>query len=155
MKNISLCFLFLLSSCGIQGPSSTIALYPPNGLMVTYSNSRREYTVTFQALNPEENFSGYNLYYTTSLASAELGQGQKVVLKSAIINDRDPTFIVNQPFDTVQTFTYVLNEDKMPNNFFYFTTTQASDYRFVVRSYDRAAARESVSSRYYRTYVPP
>lgn len=154
MKKLLLLLFLPLSSCGIEGPASTISLFAPNGLRVIYSTGAKTYTVSFDALNPESGFSGYNLYYTRDLATAEIGQGEKVILKDTVATTLDPTFIVNRPFFTVQTFTFVLNEDKMPDTFFD-TTIPASDFYFILRSYDRSAARESVSSLHYRTTVVP
>lgn len=154
MKKLLLLLFLPLSSCGIEGPSSTISLFAPNGLRVTYTQSTKTYTVMFDALNPESGFSGYNLYYTRDLATAEIGQGERVILKGTVASTLDPTFTINRPFFTVQTFTFPLNEDKMPDVFFDAAFTP-SDFYFILRSYDRSAARESVSSLYFRTIVVP
>lgn len=154
MKKTILFGLLLAASCGIEGPTSTISLYPPGALNVYYNSGTQEYTVMFQGLNPETGFSGYNLYYTTNLGTANLGQGQKVSLKTNLNTNLDPTFAVNPPFATVSNFRYTLNRDQLPATFFD-PTVSAYSFYFILRAYDRSAARESVSSLYSETRPLP
>ncbi|MGL5721693.1 MAG: hypothetical protein ACRCY4_04760, partial [Brevinema sp.] len=98
MKNIILFSFLLFSACGIQAPQAIPRLYPPGALSVQFSSAggANIYTVTFEGLNSETNFSGYNLYYTADEAAARIGSGTKVVRVS--MTTADPTFAIANPF---------------------------------------------------------
>ena len=142
-KFIILSFLFL-SACGIQAPSAIKRLFPPGAVKIVFNSGTSSYTITFQGLNPETFFSGYNLYYTTNSAAAAIGSGTKVVRINT--SSTDPTFVVNSPFFTVSNFTFTLdNNNTITNNIFGSGTPIISPFSFhwFIRAYSVSEALES------------
>lgn len=142
-----LLFLFFLSSCGLEVPQSAPRLFPPNGLKVSSTLSDGgKYKIDFQGLNPESDFSGYNLYYTSSEADATLGVGKKVSVISNTNRTLEPTFSVSPPFNKASNFTYTLRRDNDLADDPFFKPSEMPTFHFFVRAYSRTRNFESPSS---------
>ncbi|MGL5255243.1 MAG: hypothetical protein ACRC9L_09670 [Brevinema sp.] len=155
MKNILILSFLFFSSCGVQAPSGIPRLFPPGALKVTYSTAGTgTYTIMFEGLNPEDVFSGYNLYYTVNESSAVIGSGTKIVRTS--IAATDPTFSISRPFFNVSNFTFELNiNNAASNNIFHGLGATPATIWWFVRAYSRSENRESPYSLAVLTVVDP
>ena len=157
MKNTIIFSLLLLSACGIQAPSAIKRLFPPGDISVVYDSSGTgKYTITFQGLNPEDFFSGYNLYFTDSPSAAAIGSGTKIVPSNKARTD--PTFTINGPFLSVSNFTFtLLNNSTITNVIFHSGVPAAtpSSFYWFVRAYSTSEALESPYSLAVRTVTIP
>ncbi|MGL5722279.1 MAG: hypothetical protein ACRCY4_07765 [Brevinema sp.] len=158
MKNIIIFSFLLLSSCGIQAPQAIPRLFPPGAVTAVYSTAGTgAYTITFEGLNPETIFSGYNLYYTTNQPSAVIGVGTKLVLNGQ--TSTDPSIQINAPFFTVSRFEVILNNNNAStsNNIFHSGVPAAnpSTIYWFIRAYSRSENRESPYSLPVLTVVDP
>ena len=156
MKNICIISFLLLSACGIQAPTAIKRLFPAGAVRVTYSTvGTGTYTVTFQGLNPEDFFSGYNLYYTDNSTAAAIGSGTKVIRTSAA--STDPTIPIGDPFNNVTTFSFTMTDSSVTNKIFHSGVPSAtpSTFHWFIRAYSVSEALESPYSLSVQTVVDP
>ena len=144
-KLLTIIFLFF-SSCGIEVPQPVPRLYSPNGLIVeNVFNSDGDPTavlrVTWHGLNPELEFSGYNIYYTDNDADATAFKGTKILCRN--FNPRQSTLVVLQPFNISRPFSYDVKK-------FYYETGELfinnKQYWFFVTAFNQVRNLESPPS---------
>lgn len=152
MHKIAFIFLLLFSACGIEVPQPIPRLYAPNGLRVenvyktvgSTQEAQARLRLTWYGVNPELEFSGYNIYYTSNYADAVAFRGTKILCRQ--FNPRQATLVVRQPFDEAQYFDYEIKK-------FYYAGqgelfTEGTEYWFFIKAYNQTRNIESPPSMY-------
>ena len=144
-KSLIIIFLFF-SSCGIEVPQPIPRLYAPNGVQVFNAASEAgvpaaTVRITWYGLNPELEFSGYNIYFTDNIADANALKGVKILCKN--FNPRQASFVVSPPFDVSKSFSYDVTK-------FYYNTGElfinGKEYWFFVTAFNQLRNLESPPS---------
>ncbi len=148
MKRYSLFLFLLLSHCGLEVPQAIPRLYSPNGVKVNnigYSTVRVEWC----GVNPEEEFSGYNIYYTDNITDATAFIGTKILCVN--FNPKQASLPVKPPFNYAKEFSHDITK-------YYYATnnsvlfTQGKEYWFFVTAYNQTRDLESPPS-YYASVI--
>ncbi len=143
-KFLILTFIFF-SSCGIEVPQPIPRLYSPNGAQArnVFANGVPQAIIqlTWYGVNPEEGFSGYNIYFTDNEADATAFKGTKLLCKN--FNPRQATLVVPQPFNKSRPFSFNIKK-------FYYNQgelfTQGSQYWFFITAFNQVRNLESPPS---------
>ncbi len=143
MKKYYLFLLLFLSYCGLEVPQAIPRLYAPNGVSVE-NNGYSEVQVTWWGINPEEEFSGYNIYYTDNITDAYSFTGTKILCIN--FNPKEPTSPVKPPFNVAREFSYNINKYYYSDGSALFT--QGKEYWFFVKAYNFNRDLESPASFY-------
>ena len=138
MKKTLIIFFILFSSCGQEIHQPVPRLYAPNGVQVYNSLlgtgvPAATLRVTWFGLNPELEFSGYNIYYTDNIADATALKGTKILC--ANFNPKQASFVVRQPFNVSRSFSYDIKK-------FYYAGqgqlfSQGKEYWFFVTAFNQ------------------
>lgn len=144
-KSLIIIFLFF-SSCGIEVPQPIPRLYAPNGVQVfnaaTAGGSAATVRITWYGLNPELEFSGYNIYFTDDINSAASYKGVKILCRN--FNPRQASFVVPRPFNVSRPFSYDVKK------FYYSSNTElfknGTTYWFFVTAFNQVRNLESPPS---------
>jgi len=150
MKNLILLF-FLFTACGIEVPQPIPRLYAPNGLIVENSKSSSgippsTFQLTWWGVNPEEGFSGYNIYYVTNHADASAYRNGTRIL-CINFNPQQATLVVKPPFNRSRLFSYNIKKFYYANQGELFT--QGKEYWFWITAYNNVRNLESPASQFY------
>lgn len=147
--HLVLIFLFL-NSCGIELPQPKTRLYAPNGLIVKNSKSggvpAATLVLTWYGLNPEEDFSGYNIYFTNNITDATAYKGTKILSKN--FNPKQATLPVMPPFTVARQFTFDIKKYYYAGGKPLFE--QNREYWFFVKAFSVVKNIESPASQYYK-----
>ncbi|MGL4561245.1 MAG: hypothetical protein ACRCV0_03015 [Brevinema sp.] len=138
-------FFLLLSSCGIETPQGLPKLFTPNGVLIKEGSETpsRTLTICWTGLNPEDDFTGYNIYYTRDKNSALSLNGRRLPNISGG-NSTDSTFLVSFPVFTARKFTFLLNRDLYRDGF---EDLKASGPIFIyIKAHSQTRAFESEPS---------
>lgn len=145
-KIIFILTLFLsFSKCGLEVPQPIPRLYPPNGVRVFNAGAGKPSTVrlTWYGVNPEQQFSGYNIYYTDDIANATSYNGTKILCLQ--FNPSQATLPVH-PFNVAKKFTFDITKFYYANQGELFT--EGKEYWFYVKAYNQIRNIESPPSLY-------
>ncbi len=118
--------MIAVTSCGIEGIEQFKELNPPLGLTATATNNT--ITLRFYSSNPEEYFSGFDIYIAGSIEELKNGSGTK--MPNADFDANKPTLWENiSPSSNVIIYqvTFTENHDQQP--------FQALDYYFFVKAF--------------------
>ncbi|MGL5955865.1 MAG: hypothetical protein ACRC0X_04575 [Brevinema sp.] len=142
-------FLYFFSSCGLEVPQPIPRLYSPNGIRVENVRSgtgvpASTIRVRWYGINPEEGFSGYNIYYTDNFANALNYKGTKILCLS--FNPKQATLPIRPPFNVVREFSFDVTKFYYANQGELFT--QGKEYWFFVTAYNQVRNLESPPSYY-------
>ena len=146
MKKLLIVIFLFFSSCGIEVPQPVPRLYTPNGVQVLNASKitgvpAATVRVTWYGLNPEEGFSGYNIYFTDNIADANALKGIKILCKN--FNPRQASFVVSPPFNVSRSFSYDITK-------FYYNDgelfTNGKQYWFFVTAFNQVRNLESPPS---------
>ncbi|MGL4389103.1 MAG: hypothetical protein ACRCTJ_06905 [Brevinema sp.] len=111
-KTLLLSIYMLINSCGIETPQGLPKLFTPNGVVILEgSKSSQNLTICWYGLNPENEFSGYNIYYAKTKNDALNLRGRKLPNISGG-NTQDPSIIVNFPFFEARKFSFLFERNK-------------------------------------------
>ncbi|MGL4366979.1 MAG: hypothetical protein ACRCTQ_01655 [Brevinemataceae bacterium] len=153
-KNIFLTtfILPLLTFCGIEVAQPIPRLYAPNGLIVESGRNAAgeptaQFVLTWQGLNPEEEFSGYNIYYANTRVDAMAYRGKKLLNDKLAFDRLQPTLVVRRPFTVASNFTFVIHKYYYSANEQLFTNNM--DYWFFIKAYNLVRNIESPPSLYF------
>ena len=146
MKKLLIIIFLFFSSCGIEVPQPIPRLYAPNGVQVLNASAvtgvpASTLRVTWYGLNPELEFSGYNIYFTDNIGDATANKGIKILCKN--FNPRQASFVVPRPFNVSRSFSYDITK-------FYYNTgelfTAGKEYWFFVTAFNQVRNLESPPS---------
>ncbi len=147
MKNLYLSIvLFLTAGCGLETPQSIPRLYPPNGVQVfneTAGANNSSFQIKWWGINPESEFSGYNVYYTDSLVEAQSYTATKLLCVN--LNPSQATLPVTPPFNITRQFTFNVNKYAYGSTAIF---ENGKTYYFYVTAYNRIRGCESPTSLY-------
>lgn len=145
-KKLLLIFLFsFFSHCGIEVPQPIPRLYSPNGVQASNAgNPPSTVRLTWFGVNPEEGFSGYNIYYTDNIANAESYRGTKILCLN--FNPRQATVPIRPPFNLARQFSFNITKFYYANQGELFT--EGKEYWFYVTAFNQVRNIESPPSRY-------
>ncbi|MGL4394268.1 MAG: hypothetical protein ACRCS8_03485 [Brevinema sp.] len=140
-------FFLGFSSCGIETPQALPKLFAPNGVVILEGENTpsRTITVSWFGSNPEEHFSGYNIYYATDRNDALNLRGRRI--PNSAVNSTDATYIVTLPFYNVQEFNFVFNRDNH-GSVIQNDLRNAPTVYIWVRAYSKIQGIESEASRF-------
>lgn len=146
MKKNQLFILFIiLTNCGIEVPQPIPRLYSPNGVQVQNAgNPPSTIRVTWFGVNPEEEFSGYNIYYTDEITIAESYNGTKILCPN--FNPIQATLPIRPPFNIARKFSFDITKFYYANQGELFK--EGKEYWFYVKAYNQLRNIESPPSRY-------
>ena len=147
MKKLLVAFFLFFSSCGLEVPQPIPRLYAPNGVLVKnlFSSTgapSATVEVTWYGLNPEQEFSGYNIYYTDNEADATAFRGAKILCRN--FNPRQASLIVSPPFNISRPFSYKIKKYYYGLNSELFT--DGTQYWFFVTAFNQVRNLESPPS---------
>lgn len=150
MPNKLIGIFVFLSGCGIEVAQPTPRLFAPNGVTVenvinpATGKTEEKFLIKWYGVNPEEMFSGYNIYYTTNEVDAIAYKGIKILCTN--FNKLQPSLVVKPPFNVVRQFSVEVKSAYYANGTFLFTNLRP--YWFYVKAYSVVRDIESPPSLY-------